>query len=153
MVDLGDIAINGVKSVLSGGALGVVGAIGSGIIDLFQGKEKTKELASKVEIVKAAPDKAIDILKALNYSYDNDKATYKKAGFVDTVRGLVRPFIIGVLLVSSMAITIDSFLKVGLAQDVMKDIAIYGFYMCLNLTSTCVTWYFGGRELLKMRRK
>ena len=149
MIDILDIVSDGLKAVSSGGVIGLLGAIGTNVVDLFKGKSRDK---TNVEIVKVGGEKAGDIIKMMAESYDHDKASYKNAGWVDSIRGLFRPTIAMYLSIVSTIITLWALKKVGLDEAIMKDLVKIGFYTCLHLTTICITWYFGVRGTSFKRR-
>lgn len=157
-MDIGAILLKGLGGIASGGALGVVGAFGTGIVDYFATKEKNKHalavLDKQVALANAEGVNAVAIekAKALGASYENDKAAYG-GGWVDMLRGLQRPGITDWLLVVATAITIYALRQVPLTAEVWAEIAKFGVYTCLDLTAMCVSWWFGSRQLERVRRK
>lgn len=106
----------------------------------------------------------IEATKALAESYKHDTATYFKGeqgaiakfffGIVDFFRGMLRPgitiFFVGMTTYVFIEILniVNGFqgaLTAPEAVDILKRIII----MILYLTSTCVTWWFGGRQMEK----
>ena len=147
-----------VGGILSGGALGVVGAVGSGVLDLLKTKEANKQellvLAAQGENIRAAgsSEAALESLKLVAASYDQDKATYAGAGWQDSVRAMIRPVLVAVLTGMSLYLAYTSLAEEGLDPSVVSDIAKYSVFTCLDLTSMAVSWYFGSREIEKINR-
>jgi hypothetical protein len=54
---------------------------------------------------------------------------------------------------TAAGITIYSIIKVGLDASVMSECAKYGVYTCMDLATIVVTWYFGSRQMEKIKRK
>lgn len=149
----------GLTSILSGGTLGVIGAIGAGVLDLMKTKEANKQelakMAAQKELIVAAGSSAaaIESIKLAGASYEQDKAAYSgEVGFVDMVRGLLRPIVTVYLLAVSTYLALWSFGKVGLDLAIVGEICKYTIYTCLDLTSLCVSWYFGARQIDKINR-
>lgn len=159
-MSIGGIISGGLASILSGGTLGVFGAIGSGILDYFKTKAQYKHqldvisAQKELALVNANSQAVLETLKLVSASYEHDKATYSKdIGFVDWYRGTLRPTVTYLLLAISIFLAIWAFKMVGLETDVVKEIAKYAVYTCLDLTALCVSWYFGARQIDKIRRK
>jgi len=153
--------IGGVAAVASGGTLGVIGAIGAGVVDIFRTRESNKQqlavIAAQTELAKANSESAtmLESLKLISGSYENDKETYvnTKLFSVDGYRGTFRPNACYLLLGLSMWLTYYAITKVGLSAETLNEVAIFAVYTCLNLTATCVSWWFGSRQMDKLRRK
>lgn len=147
---------DGVSSLLTGGTLGILGAIGTGVLDIFKTKEKNKHdlamITANIELAKASGNNlaVIEAIKLAGSSYEHDKAAYVNAGFVDIIRGLVRPILTTYLVVISSILAIWAFRKVGVEPVVVAEISKYSVSTCLELTSICIVWYFGSREIRKM---
>lgn len=158
-MNIGSMVAGGVASLLSGGALGVFGAVGSGVLDYFKTKERNKQelavISAQKDLILAQADSAtlLETIKMMGASYENDKATYVGAGFVDTVRGLLRPAVTVYLVAITTGLAVWAFRRVGLEQAVVAEIAKFAVYTCLDLTGLCVAWYFGARQIDKVRRK
>jgi len=153
---IGSMITGGLTSLLSGGMLGIFGAIGTGVLDFFKVKQKNKQdleiMDKQLEFAKAAGSNAalLETIKLMGSSYEHDKATYQNAGYVDVVRGLVRPAITLYLVAVASVIALWAFKKVGLEQVVVSEVAKYSIYSCLELAGICIVWYFGGRETRKV---
>ncbi len=150
-MDIGTTLVNGLSSVFSGGALGTIGTIGTGILDFYKMKQQNAQdlavRAAQLEILKVTGhnEETIAAIKALESSYDADKATYgEKPGLVDTVRGLTRPLLTMYLVLISTILGIWAFGRVTFAETIM-EIAKGCIEMCLFLTSVAVVWWFGDR--------
>ena len=149
-----------IGSIVSGGALGVFGAVGSGVLDYFKTKERNKQelavIAAQKELALANANSTavLEGLKILGSSYDHDKATYgKDTGVVDLLRGTLRPIVTYLLLGISIYLAIWASRQVTLEMDIIKEIAKYAVYTCLDLAALCISWYFGARQIDKIRRK
>src|SRR3990167_6002525 len=102
----------GFSSLLSGSVIGLLGSVGTGVLDFFKQKEKNKHelamLSAQKSLVEAQGASAVSIenAKSFGQSFDVDKATYaNQAGFVgwqglifnllmvivDFLRGFTRP--------------------------------------------------------------
>lgn len=81
-------------------------------------------------------------------SYDMDKATYG-GGFVDVVRGLMRPILTVYFAILMSLITYKLFEITGqmvgtaTAQFMLKEV----INSCIFLATTSVTWWFGSRPV------
>lgn len=155
---LGGMIGGAVASVLSGGLLGVVGAIGTGVLDFFKTKEANKQelavLAAQLGNIQAAGSSqaALESLKLVSASYDQDKATYIGAGWQDSVRAMIRPVLLAILVITSVYLAIWSTGKVSLEVAVISEIAKYSVFTCLDLTAMGISWYFGARGMEKINR-
>lgn len=156
--------LGGIGHVFSGGVLGVVGSIATGILDHFtKKKELEKEIAAinaqkELAIQKANGDALLETLKmqnaATSASYEHDTKMFgKDAGAVDIFRGTLRPIMCYLLFLTAAGITIYSIVRVGLDASVMSECAKYGVYTCMDLATIVVTWYFGSRQMEKIKRK
>lgn len=102
--------------------------------------------------------------ESLARSYEHDKAAYFKGkqgpvaqfffGLVDVWRGLIRPGLTTylVVLTSMMYWTMLELvekLDMVFSEDKAIEIIMMIVALVLYLTSTCVTWWFGGRQLEK----
>jgi len=147
-----DSILDGATKFLSGGALGVVGALSAGVINLFKAKQKGKKevdiLKAKLAIAEKCGPKAAKIIQSVDASYNHDKASYG-GGWADDVRAMVRPSVIWYLVLMTSIIAIWSFWKVGIDTETTKLIAKKSIFECLVLTGIAVGWYFGGRDLRK----
>jgi len=160
-MDIPAILLKGLGSVVSGGSLGVIGAIGAGIVDIYKTKETNKQalavLAAQKElaITNGASATGLEMLKLIGGSYENDKAAYQdvKVFSVDWFRGTFRPFICWVLFGLSCWIVWTALTKVPLPEAFWGEIGIFSVMLCLNLMATCVSWWFGSRQMDKMRKK
>ena len=145
-----DTVIDTASKFLSGGALGVFGALGAGVINLVKAKHKGKKeveiLKAKLAILEKGGPKAVVAIQSVDASYNHDKASYG-GGWVDNWRGSVRPSVITYLVVMSSVIAIWSFWKVGIDLETTKMVSRNSIDSCLRLTGICVGWYFGGRDL------
>jgi len=155
-MDIGKLATDGLSSLLSGGTLGIFGAIGTGILNYHRTKQKNAHAlavmaAQKEQIVAAGQSQAvIEQLKMAAASYDHDKATYADAGTVDAVRGLTRPILTAYMVLWTTVIASVALYQVGLEKEFMKQIAEFAVKINMNLTGICVVWWFGGREQRKL---
>lgn len=155
------ILTGGLASILSGGALGVLGAVGNGVLDYFKTKEKNKHelavISAQKELALVNKDSAIilETIKLSAASYENDKEAYvnTKLFSVDGYRGTLRPNVCYFLLITATYLTWWCVKKTGLNPEVMAEIAIYGTYTCMNLAATTVSWYFGTRQMDKLTRR
>ena len=148
-----------VASIFSGGALGVLGAVGSGVLDFFKTKEANKQelavLAAQKDLAVTAATSAtlLETIKLTAASYEQDKAAYVgDIGWVDQMRGALRPLVTVYLVAMSSGLAYWSFKKVGIETAVVAEIAKYSVYTCLDLTSMCISWYFGSRQMEKINR-
>lgn len=147
-----------VASVLSGGSLGVLGAIGSGVLDFFKTKEANKQellvLAAQKDLAITAASSltVLESIKLMAASYDQDKAAYIGAGWQDSIRAMIRPVLLFVLVCVSVYMAIWSTSKISLEMVVISEIAKYSVFTCLDLTAMGVSWYFGSRQMEKINR-
>lgn len=163
-MDLGSISgilSKGLGSILSGGALGVFGAIGSGYLEYKKTQEANKH---QLAVISAQKDLALaqgqntvllETIKLMGASYENDKEAYTstKLFSVDGYRGTLRPNITYLLVGLAIFLAVWAFRRVGLEVEVVKEIARYAVYTCLDLSALCVSWYFGSRQIDKINRR
>lgn len=160
-MDIGSILSKGLGSILSGGALGAAGAIASGYLDFKKTQEANKQQLAvlnaqkELSIANGNNTVLLETIKLMGASYENDKETYTNTKLlsVDGYRGTLRPNVTYLLVGLSIVIAIWAFKRAGLEVDVVKDIARYSVYACLDLAALCVSWWFGGRQIEKRRRK
>lgn len=145
--------------IVSGGTLGVGGAIGSAVLDFFKTKENNKHqlavLTAQKDLALANANSAtlLETIKMMGASYEHDKAAYTgPLSFVDLLRGTLRPIVTYLLLGVSVFLTWWAFERVGVGDEVIREVAKYGIYTCLDLTALCVSWYFGARQIEKTNR-
>lgn len=119
--------------------------------------ETEGQIQQNIETTKAAS-------AGLKASYQHDHAAYFKGvqgkwakfffGLVDFCRGMIRPSLTVYLVVLtslmywSMVELIDG-IGTGISDTTAVNIIIQIVVMVLYLTTTCVTWWFGGRQLEK----
>jgi len=105
-----------------------------------------------------------DAAAGLAASYEHDSAAYYKGkqgkvahfffGVVDFCRGMIRPSLTVYLVVLTslmywaMVDLVDG-MGTGINDAKAVEIILMIVAMVLYLTSTCVTWWFGGRQLEK----
>ena len=146
-----------VGKVLSGGALGVVGSIGSGIINMIQTKNTNAHelavMAANLEAAKAAGlnQVTLDSIKMMSSSYEADKASYQNASGIDVYRGSVRPTVCYFLVGMSTWLGFWAFSRVGAADTVIAEIAVMSMNTCLEMASMALAWYFGARYMAKRK--
>jgi len=154
---IGSLLAGGIGSILSGGTLGIFGAIGTGVLDFFKTKQANKHELEMIAAQSALIEKqgnsqaALELLKLAGASYENDKATYQGAGMVDTIRGLVRPTLTAFLVAVAAIIALWAFKRVSLDSVTVDEIAKFSVEICLNLASMAVTWWFGSRGIDKIK--
>lgn len=147
--------LKGAGSVFSGAGLGVVGAIGSGVVTILQRKQQNAHdlavMGAQLEAAKAAGNNlaVLEGIKLQSSSYDHDKATYENAGVIDMLRGSVRPVITYFLVIMVTFLGFWAFKRIGLSDPVISEIAVMCVRMCIELASICVVWWFGGRYFSK----
>lgn len=155
---LGGMIGGAITSVLSGGSLGVLGAIGSGVLDFFKTKEANKQelavLAAQKDLAITAASSAtvLESIKLMAASYEQDKATYIGAGWQDSVRAMIRPILLAILVITSVYLAVSSYDRVASDVAVLSEIARYAVFTCLDLTAMGVSWYFGSRQMEKINR-
>lgn len=87
-------------------------------------------------------------VKLIQTSYNNDRATYG-GGFVDAVRGLMRPtltmyFAVLMALIAYQLFSLSTeIVSASTAQTMLTDI----INACIFLATTSVTWWFGSRPV------
>lgn len=153
--------LGGVASVASGGILGVFGSIGSGVVDIFKTKEANKQQLAVIAaqkdlaVAQGAKDSTLEMIKLIGGSYENDKATYVNTPFfsVDGLRGTFRVLICWALFGLACWETYYALTVVVLPADTWAEIATFSVCLCLNLMSTCVSWWFGARQMEKLTIK
>lgn len=155
---LGGMIGGAVASVLSGGSLGVLGAVGSGVLDYFKTKEANKQelavLAAQKDLAITAASSAtmLESMKLLAASYDHDKAAYIGAGWQDSIRAMVRPVLLTILVGVSVYLALWATSLTNLETAVISEIARYACFTCLDLTAMGISWYFGSRQMEKINR-
>lgn len=149
----------GLANIFSGGALGVIGAIGSGYLDLQKTKESNKQELAIMEanrqfaITQAGSAVALEAEKRVAASYQQDTAAYTgELSWVDALRGSLRPIVTYLLLGVSIYLALWAFARVSLDQVVISEIAKFSVFTCLDLATMCVAWYFGARQIDKINR-
>ena len=144
-----DTLIAGAGKFLSGGALGVVGALGGGVLNLIKAKNKGKNeveiLRAKLALLEKGGDP--QVLRNIDASYEHDKASYKDASGIDIYRGSVRPTITYYLTVVFSAVAVWAIWKVGIDPETTKWIANKSIMEGWALTGICIGYYFGSRSL------
>ena len=157
-MDIGAILLKGVAGVTGGGVVGAVAALATGYMDLkrraIDNKHALDMLAAQKEMVLAQGQNAVALekSKATAASYENDKAAYGEGTWgraADFFRAVQRPGITDWLLLLSTGIVCYALALTPLSPEVWADIARAGVYMCLNLTSFCISWWFGSRQIEK----
>ena len=96
-------------------------------------------------------DRARDVMdgELRKASYDADSANYG-GGFVDVIRGLMRPFITVYMMALMSYIGYQVYSVTGSVEPV-KALELYETIInsVVFLTTTCVTWYFGARPTVR----
>ncbi|PIP98536.1 MAG: hypothetical protein COW76_20455 [Shewanella sp. CG18_big_fil_WC_8_21_14_2_50_42_11] len=97
----------------------------------------------------AAADVEQGEMALVKSSYRMDKATYG-GGFVDAIRGLMRPtltlyfaILMAVISYQLMQINNGQWLDASEAQTMLRDVV----NACIFLATTAVTWWFGSRPV------
>lgn len=154
-MDILNTIISGAGHILSGGALGAIGAIANGYLDLQKTKENNKQelavMAANLEAAKAAGANlaTIESIKLAGSSYEADKASYANASAIDIYRGSVRPTVCYFLVLMSTFIGFWAYSRVGISDPVIASIAVYSMQTCLEMASMSVSWFFGTRYMAK----
>jgi len=145
-------------SIFSGGAVGLLGGIGSGVFDYFKTKEANKHelavMAAQKDLAMTAATSAtlLESIKLMGASYEHDKATYEGAGWQDSVRAMIRPILVFLLTGLSIYLTWISVNNMELSGEVTNAIAQYSVFTCLDLCAMAIAWYFGNRGMEKVNR-
>lgn len=156
--------LSGAGHIFSGGILGGLFSIGQGVIDhLTKKKEMEKEIAAinaqkELAIAKANGDALLETLKmqnaAFSASYEHDtKVMGKDVSWMDSYRGTLRPNMCYLLFFTAAGITSYSIWKVGFDPIVLHECARYGLYTCMDSTAMVIGWYFGSRQMEKIKRR
>lgn len=97
----------------------------------------------------AAADVEQGEMALVQSSYAMDKATYG-GGFVDAIRGLMRPtltlyfaILMAIIAYQLMQLNNGQWLDVSEAQAMLRDVV----NACIFLATTAVTWWFGSRPI------
>ena len=159
------------SSLLTGVQTGVLGALATGALGYFKDKQEHKHkvdmLNAQVGIIQAqgASALALENAKALVASYASDKATYSDAskmtgvlGFIggllgvltDFVRGITRPGVLWYLLTVLTLLCVHSILKVGMTDELMKNILTATVALALELVSMAGAWFYCSRDIMKL---
>ena len=169
--------------VLSGGATGLLGTALTGVFSFLGKKQAHKqelelrqldieltrfeaESAERVSALELESDKAqaeADALKAsyrqsvirFTEGYDLSGAQVWALLFLDCVRGLMRPALTlaFVAITGVIYFTIDGYTGIASIDEAADDIRLQIIMTVLFLTTTCVTWWFGGRSLKGLSTK
>ena len=156
-----------VGSAVAGGATGLIGTIGTKVLEYKTRKEELKfELEHRkvdIEEIKLETERDIAVsnieadaqrdVAASNIqiaSYDSDKAKYgDKLWFVDMVRGFMRPLITLYMLsiMTWLAIVIHQSVSGIEAMSAEQVLSLWVIIIdaVIYLTTTAVTWWFGSR--------
>ena len=159
-----------VTSILTGGATGLIGTGLSFITQYFQAKQRhAQELelrrldnelaqteaagAARVAELQLESDQAQAELSAFQESYREAARRWSVPGngflmkFVDFMRGMTRP----ALTWGFVALTAIIYFGLGDADAVVDGVAVKARIIdtVLYLTTTCVLWWFGARQLAK----
>lgn len=156
--------MSAIASILSGSLLGLTGSIGSAVIEFMKQKEKNKHelqvLASQRDaaVIAANNQVSLETLKVLQGSYEQDSASYWKPGaptallVVDVARGITRPVITWYLVILASYIGYSCLREIEMSVELMRKVAEYSIYACLELCAMCVTWWFGSRSFTKIKQ-
>ena len=106
--------------------------------------EQARELAE----VEGATAREVAAQESLQASYEHDKATYG-GGFVDTLRGLVRPLV--TLANMAILLTLAVLCYRQLQGELSSEVARQVITTFLGLATLTITWWFGGRQVDKMQ--
>lgn len=109
------------------------------------------ETTGKTQVATVEADAATEVAAAgtQQASYGHDKARYG-GGFVDSIRGLMRPLITVALLVIQVAISWHLYqlvqsnsgtFDIPRIQDLLEEVVLATIY----LATTAITWWFGSR--------
>lgn len=159
------------SSLISGSVLGILGSVGTGVLDYFKQKEKNKhELAmmgAQKALIEAQGANAVSLEAAKNFgkSHDSDEARYvnKEAitgwlgllfnflmVLVDFLRGWTRPGMTWYFVLASTVVCLWSFERAGVDDAFLKKIVEVSIATLLELTGVCVTWWFGARGIQRL---
>lgn len=145
-MDLGTI-IGGVLSGGAGGLLGVVGNVANTLLAMKQEKQNHDyqlaliplQLNADIERTKAQVAVEVDKGQATAFtaSQEADKLSGRESSWAANVKAMVRPGILVVLFVSTVAIVLS-----GRATESMMDYIVQNIVTDLSMA---ISWYFGAR--------
>ena len=165
-------------SLLAGGLTGLLGTVLTGGLKIFHKRQAHRQeielrkidlsminaeaaAAERVAVIEAESEKAQAEYDALQASY-KEAATRFTEGYrmssaqvwvllgIDVVRGLMRPALTLFLVISTTTIYFSLTGAMDLPAVEMQERIIATL---LYLTTTCVTWWFGGRTVEKTMAK
>ena len=162
--------LDAILAILSGGATGLLGTALSFATDYLKAKQRHKQElelrrvdmelagieaagAEKVAALELEGEKAQAELAAFQESYREAARRWSRPEdgmlmqFVDFVRGMTRP----ALTWGFVALTGTIYFTLGDADAVVDGVAVKARIVdtVLYLTTTCVLWWFGARQIAK----
>ena len=161
-------------SLLSGSALGLLGSVGTGILDYFKQKEQNKHalamMGAQRALIEAQGSSALAIENAKNFgaSHESDKSTYANQqamtgwmgllfnflmAIVDFLRGFTRPGMTWFFILSSTLVCLWAFERVGVDTVFLKRVLEISIAALIELTGICVTWWMGARSIQRLGNK
>lgn len=144
----------------SGGIVGLVGGITSGVLNYFQTKQERAfkleemKLAAQLNAAKTAGDIALareaGAAEALTTSQRADLAT-TTSGWVSNLRGFTRPGLTWCFTLALFTIIIVSVFAPNWLQDA-PPLLEFGVTMITDTTGMMIAWWFGSRQIEKQAR-
>ena len=153
--------MNPLFSLFSGGLLGFLGSVGTGVMNIYSQMQRNKhdiamEVAKRETMMATQSGQlSIETIKAFSASYDADKATYWKDGSpwwmacIEFARGFTRPGACWHYIIASDLIAIYALWRTDLSDAAWGEISKASVYAAMQLTGICVGWYFGSRSVDK----
>jgi len=147
-----------IGNVSTGGALGIVGSLGSGILNYFQTKQEhgfkieEMKLGASLEQVKTAGELAVaresNAGQAFTASQNADASIAGASSWVSNLRGATRPLLTWVFTFASFAIVAATvFIPDWLVEA--PPLLTVGIGMVLDMTGMMISWWFGSRQIEK----
>jgi len=157
-----DSLANLIGNISTGGILGLVGSIGSGVLNYFQTKQahgfkiEEMKLGASLEQVKTAGQLAVaredNAGKAFTASQQADAAIKGASGWVANLRGSTRPLLTWTFCMGTfIIIAMSAFLPQWLVDA--PPLVELGISMVVDMTGMMIAWWFGSRQLEKCQTR
>lgn len=147
-----------IGNISTGGALGIIGALGSGVLNYFQTKQEhgfkieEMKLGSSLKQVETAGQLAIaredNAGKAFTASQTADASISGTSPWVANLRGATRPLLTWVFTFASFAIVAATLFFPQWLVSAPPMLTV-GIGMVLDMTGMMISWWFGSRQIEK----
>lgn len=153
-----DSIANLIGNISTGGILGVVGSLGSGILNYFQSKQEhgfkieEMKLGASLEQVKTAGQLAVNreenAGKAFVASQKADASIQNTSSWVSNLRGATRPLLTWTFCLATFVVIIMSAILPEWLVDA-PPLVQFGITMVVDMTAMMISWWFGSRQIEK----